>query len=287
VQQVVHLLIVGESQEGKSTTARALLHARARSDDILVLDPHGKFNQWDVPVVGIGRDWIAIDTAFTALNTELSRRCDPAEPVGRPLTIFIDEYPAIAAHCPGVKETFLALAREGAKPRMRLVVLTQDANVETLGISGQGAVRKNFTHLLLGTFAIQALPASRTQAWPAVLDQRGTQTIVDRSVLPKLADQPGKHTRVWQVPVSVSELPGVPLAGDIGDIDTDDTADIPHPDAERDILRNIPQGRIDTIRKASEKGLTRSDIAALMGGNRNKTMDVIKQVLEQVEDARA
>jgi NaMN:DMB phosphoribosyltransferase len=33
VQQVVHLLIVGESQEGKSTTARALLHARARSED--------------------------------------------------------------------------------------------------------------------------------------------------------------------------------------------------------------------------------------------------------------
>jgi hypothetical protein len=120
-----------------------------------------------------------------------------------------------------------------------------------------------------------------------VLDQRGTQTIVDRSVLPKLADQPGEHTRVWQAPVSVSALPGVPLAGDIGDIDTDDTADIPHPDAERDILRNIPQGRIDTIRKASEKGLTRSDIAALMGGNRNKTMDIIKQVLEQVEDARA
>jgi hypothetical protein len=69
--------------------------------------------------------------------------------VGRPLTIFIDEYPAIAAHCPGVKETFLALAREGAKPRMRLVVLTQDANVETLGISGQGAVRSLYSSALV------------------------------------------------------------------------------------------------------------------------------------------
>jgi amino acid permease len=46
------------------------------------------------------------------------------------LTIFIDEYPAIAAYYLGATETFLALAREGAKPRMRLVVLTRRWVVE-------------------------------------------------------------------------------------------------------------------------------------------------------------
>jgi hypothetical protein len=94
----------------------------------------------------------------------------------------------------------LVLAREGAKARMRLVILTQDANVETLGISGQGAVRCNFTRLLLRSFAVQALPESRGLAWPAMLEHRGSLRAVDRSHLPKLALQRTRRARVWEVP---------------------------------------------------------------------------------------
>jgi hypothetical protein len=261
-----------------------LLHARAATDDLLVLDPHGKFNPWGVPVVGVGRDWIAIDTAFTALREELSRRYRPGEPVGRPLTIFIDEYPAIAANCPEARATFLSLAREGAKPRMRLVVLTQDANVETLGISGQGEVRKNFTRLLLGSFAVQAMSACAPQRWPAVLEHRGTRTMVDRSALPKIAAHPVAQAPMWEVSVPVPASLGGPARADTADTGTPDTADTSRADAVPVDTSGIPQSRIDTIRKASEKGLTRKEIATLLGGNHNNAMRTIKQVLEQPEE---
>jgi hypothetical protein len=198
--------------------------------------------------------------------------------VDAPLTIFIDEYPAIAANCPSAKQAFLTLAREGAKARMRLVILTQDANVETLGISGQGAVRRNFTRLLLSSFAVQALPESRGQAWPAVLEHRGSLRVVDRSHLPKLALQRARRARVWEVPVPVS--PAGPFLAGTNDTDTIDTDDTSHSDAVLVDTSSIPQSRIDTIHKAAAKGLTRKEIAILLGGNHNKAMRLVKQVLE-------
>jgi hypothetical protein len=274
VQQVVHLLIVGESQEGKSTSARALLQARATTDTILVLDPHGKFNDWGVPVIGVGRDWAALDRAFVALGDELSRRYRPGEPVDAPLTIFIDEYPAIAANCPSAKQAFLTLAREGAKARMRLVILTQDANVETLGISGQGAVRRNFTRLLLSSFAVQALPESRGQAWPAVLEHRGSLRVVDRSHLPKLALQRARRARVWEVPETTAPTytAGTRLA--------DEPQALPATDGDGPDHDALTERRAQTIRTAAAKGLTRTEIATLLGGNHNRAMRLVKAVLE-------
>jgi hypothetical protein len=196
-RQVHHLLLVGESQEGKTTTARALLQARALTDTILVIDPHGKLNDWGVPVVGMGRDWGAIDEALIALEQELSRRYTPDEPLGEPLSIFFDEWPAIAANCPSAKRVLLALAQEGAKARMRLVVLAQQATVEGLGIKGQGDARRNFARLLLGSFALREIPDIAGQSWPAVLDWRGEMQSVDRQYLPRLVEQRTVQPHIW------------------------------------------------------------------------------------------
>jgi hypothetical protein len=205
LNKVHHLLVVGTTQEGKSTSVRALVKERARTDLVLVVDPHGKLNRWGVPAVGIGRRWTEIDQTFQALQDELSRRYREGEDIGHPLSIFIDEYPTIASNCSNAKRTFLDLAREGAKVKMRLVILTQSPNVEALGISGEGDARDNFSKLLLSSFAIRVFPDLEGSAWPAALEHRFSNVRVDRSRLLDLAERETPSPNVWQPPGDVIE----------------------------------------------------------------------------------
>jgi hypothetical protein len=205
LNKVHHLMVVGSTQEGKSTSVRALVKERARTDLVLVVDPHGKLNQWGVPAVGTGRNWSEIDQTFQALQNELSRRYRDGEEIGHPLSIFIDEYPTIAANCSHAQRTFLDLAREGAKVKMRLVVLTHSPNVEALGISGQGDARDNFSKLLLSSFALRVFPDLEGKPWPAALEYKASAMRVDRSRLLDLAESETPPPNVWQPPGDVIE----------------------------------------------------------------------------------
>lgn len=200
LNKVHHLMVVGSTQEGKSTSVRALVKERARTDLVLVIDPHGKLNKWGTPAVGTGRNWAQIDQTFQALQAELSRRYREDEEIGAPLSIFIDEYPTIAANCQHAQRTFLDLAREGAKVRMRLVVLTHSPNVEALGISGQGDARDNFSKLLLSSFALRVFPDLEGTAWPAALEYKASAMRVDRSRLLDLSERETPPPNVWQPP---------------------------------------------------------------------------------------
>jgi hypothetical protein len=277
VGDVHHLLIVGETQEGKSTTARALLIDRARTDSIVVIDPHAKLNGWGVPTIGDGRDFAAVDAALVALEAEMSRRYTPGEDIGAPLTIFIDEYPAIADECRHAKQAFLRLAREGAKVHMRLVVLTQDANVETLGIRGQGAARLNFARLLLSSFAVRECKALAGQAWGACLDWRGNLIIVDRSQLVRLSRRQVQARRWEPVPASddAPEMPEEPVPEPVPGTSTVGT-----PDTDAVLAGNLSE---DVVLVEVARRWSKNKAAAIVGGNRAAALARINALMEEHE----
>jgi hypothetical protein len=273
VGDVHHLLIVGETQEGKSTTARALLIDRARTDSIVVIDPHAKLNGWGVPTIGDGRDFAAIDAALVALEAEMSRRYTPGEDIGASLTIFIDEYPAIADECRHAKQAFLRLAREGAKVRMRLVVLTQDANVETLGIRGQGAARSNFARLLLSSFAVRECKPLAGQAWPAALDWRGSLIIVDRSQLVRLSRRQVQARRWEPVPAGddAPEMPGEPVPEPVPGTSTAGTISTAQSLTEDELIIHIAQN------------YSKNRACGFIGGNKQAALARINTLMEEHE----
>jgi hypothetical protein len=171
----IHLLIVGETHSGKSTSARAVLHGRIQAGDrIIILDPHATPRTWGgIVAVGAGRDFAAIETAMGELLAEMTRRYErlavDADYQPEPLSIFVDEWPAIQTACKKVASQFITeLAQEGRKAGMRLVMLTQSDLVASLGIEGKSDVRENFTMLLLGSKAIARADVSGL-TWPAAL----------------------------------------------------------------------------------------------------------------------
>jgi hypothetical protein len=193
-------MVVGETQEGKSTSVIALLREKAQRGSIIIIDPHEKLNDWGIPTANVGRDWGHIDQLMLALDAELSRRYLRGEDIGAPLTIIMDEVPAIMDECGNAPKTMMRLAREGAKVKMNLIIMTQDPNVESLKIQGQGAVRNNFSKLLLGSFAIKAYKDLEGKPWPAVLEHRGEKVRVSRARLPEIAQSDIGNVTIWNPP---------------------------------------------------------------------------------------
>ncbi len=142
-----HLLLLGKTGAGKTHLAEKLLSLLP--GDRLVISPHVRPNEFPgVPKVGIGRDYPAISEALAELEQEMQRRYEQyakSIDAGRWLNVVIDEYPAIAAYCKNASGVIQVLAREARKVRIRLVILSQGAEVKTLGIEGQGSLRECFT----------------------------------------------------------------------------------------------------------------------------------------------
>jgi len=285
VKDVVHLMIVGETGSGKSTAATALLVCRAQIDRVLILDPHARPGDWGgLPAIGRGRDYPAINEAFVALEQEMTKRYQLAadgKPYGQSLTIFIDEYPTIAANCKGASQAFKALAREGRKVDMRLVVLTQDANVKTLGVEGEGPVRESFSRLLLGSFAVKTLPIeAERQAFPAAFDYKGVVTAVSTVALPIYGKLRVNLARVWgdllepaaEQPLSLSLSPAdAPTierkTADSADSDSGDSA------------TKLSERRIKAVQRAARAGMSRTLIIDLLGISPNKGYVLLDEIL--------
>lgn len=119
-----HIDLIGQNTSGKTTLATAVLTERAKTDKVVILDLHAKFNGWaGLPAIGAGRDINAIAQAFSVLHTEFERRFRVGEAVGEPLTIFIDEYPALALLLPTIVPLVKQWLREAPKAGIRLVML--------------------------------------------------------------------------------------------------------------------------------------------------------------------
>jgi energy-coupling factor transporter ATP-binding protein EcfA2 len=172
VEHPAHLALLGDTGSGKSTLARVIEHARAATDKIVILDPHANLNNWcGLPTVGAGRNFAAIGAMIHMIHAEFQRRYDlpPGADLGEPLTVFIDEVPAIADEDKDLMPIIAKWLREGRKVGIRLCMLSQGGEVKTLGIEGQGSIRENFLFVRMGTFARNTAGIAPGEPYPAAL----------------------------------------------------------------------------------------------------------------------
>lgn len=182
-----HILLVGETNAGKSTAMRAIIGYR---QNVVVLDPHAAPEDWpNARVIGAGRDFEAIDDFMGQMQNELNRRAILRARGQRefiPMTVMTDEMPAIASNlgkaAMGIWRMWL---REGRKFGLYMVTSTQSTRVKTLGIDGESDVLKNFAAILyLGEVAMNQYPDLVVgQDRPAVLR---TKTMAQPVIVPNM-----------------------------------------------------------------------------------------------------
>ena len=192
-----HLMILGETGSGKSTICKFLVSQV--NAPCLIIDPHASPTDWrGFNVVGSGRNYQAIGEEFERLATLMQSRYEERDKgitQFDPLIVIIDEFPAIASALgKGATDTVKLLAREARKVSIRMCLLSQGAEVKTLGLEGEGSIRESFAMLRLGSFALthakqqKILEAIDNSDRPAMLDQLpcNLPSLSDNQTLPVL-----------------------------------------------------------------------------------------------------
>jgi len=146
--QVPHVFIIGPTGSGKTTFATAML--AERSGRIVVLTAKTDDSWGGLPFVSIDDTgtYTAMQAMFDQLDTDVRARLVASknkQPVGKPLTIVLDDYAVIAKECkPVAAQVFKLVARLGRSMRVRLVVLSTTGRVKSLDLEGEGDTLTNF-----------------------------------------------------------------------------------------------------------------------------------------------
>jgi hypothetical protein len=194
-----HLMILGETGSGKSTICKYLVSQV--NAPCLIIDPHASPTDWrGFTVIGSGRNYGDIATEFERLANLMQIRYEARDKgISQfdPLIVIIDEFPAIASSLgKGATDTVKLLAREARKVSIRMCLLSQGAEVKTLGLEGEGSIRECFAMLRLGNFATEKAKSLKDEQiktfidsaqYPAMLDDLPCQLPqIDRVNLPSL-----------------------------------------------------------------------------------------------------
>ena len=178
-----HILVLGETGSGKSTLVKFLVaNAVAPS---LVLDSHAAPDDWQsMTVIGMGRNYDAIGEEVERLVALMDARYEArgtGQKTFEPFIVILDEFPACVANLgKGFTENIMLLVRESRKVAIRLIVLSQGAEVKALGIEGQGSIRECFAIVALGKFATDKAKSMKDEPiksaiasaeYPAMLDE--------------------------------------------------------------------------------------------------------------------
>jgi hypothetical protein len=226
-----HVMILGETGSGKSTLCKYLVSQV--NAPCVIIDPHATPSDWQgFKVIGAGRKYQNIAAEFERLIALMQLRYE-ARDKGisqfAALVVIIDEFPAIASEL-GKDATAAVklLARESRKVSIKMVLLSQGAEVKTLGLEGEGSIRECFAMLRLGNFALTYAKQSKdigiseaisTSSRPAMLDNLPCN-------LPTLPD--------------AQSLPVLPLPRDYLDLLTNATGDTVQPSFESLIASSTP-----------------------------------------------
>ena len=269
-----HLMLVGETSSGKTTLARWVIARAASMATLIVLDPHAAPDDWHgVQVVGAGRQYDAINDLLAQLTDELDRRYqrraagDQTDP---PLLICVDEVPAIAAHCTAWPKFMAELSNEGRKVGMRLCILTQGRLVKMLNIEGRSDLRSNFAEVLLGVKAVAAMPNFQFGAnRPAALDLGGDR--LQAIDLSRIVDE---TNAIGETGSRSGAGPFWPSGTGTG------TSSQVVPSGS-----NAPEPLEPIIRNMAEEGMSRNQMARIIGGRKQDALDAIRRVLGEKEEA--
>lgn len=188
-----HLMILGETGSGKSTICKYLVSQV--NAPCLIIDPHAAPTDWrGFTVTGSGRNYEAIATEFERLASLMQIRYEARDKgISQfdPLIVIIDEFPAIASSLgKGATDTVKLLAREARKVSIRMCLLSQGAEVKTLGLEGEGSIRECFAMLRLGNFALSHGKQSKDKAIGEALENSDRPAMLDQLPcnLPILSD---------------------------------------------------------------------------------------------------
>ena len=259
-----HLLIAGGTGTGKTFTACYLLQGRQNA---YVLDPHDNGETWPghCSVTGGGRDFDAIAKTIGDMTTLLDNRFKMRE-MGSgghfdPVTLAIDELPAIVANHPETVNNLTQIAREGRKVGIFLMLLSQSVLVRTLRLEGQSDTRENFA-----TVKLHPLPPGQPKDTPR------TATVIIGDI-----NKPDSQEK-YLVPHALDLVPNafdlVPNVGKIGagtgslPVGTDGNQPQPGTAEESELIKAL-QGQGYSIGK----------IANLLGGRRQETLKRIQTTL--------
>lgn len=178
-----HLMILGETGSGKSTICKYLVSQV--NAPCLIIDPHASPTDWrGFVVTGSGRNYEAIATEFERLANLMQIRYEARDKgISQfdPLIVIIDEFPAIASSLgKGATDTVKLLAREARKVSIRMCLLSQGAEVKTLGLEGEGSIRECFAMLRLGNFALSHGKSLKDKAIGEVMETCDRPAMLDQ-----------------------------------------------------------------------------------------------------------
>lgn len=170
-----HVLLAAATGEGKTVTAKALIAQRLQGGSlVMVIDPHS--DAWfDLPIRGGGEDWTDVKAAIGEVYAEYRTRMqtrdryliETQKALGadhfQELTVLVDEAYLLRGELDHgskrVTNYWDLLARvlsSGArKVNISVILISQTANVEDLGISGP--LRRNFARIALDVGAIKEM----------------------------------------------------------------------------------------------------------------------------------
>ena len=271
-------IVVGDPGAGKTTFVRAMLTGFAQQGQVVVIDPHATANDWGVAAVGAGGDYAAVEACLGALGHELTSRyrhmLTHARPA--PLTVAIDEVPAIVLHRKATwRNVYPALVFEGRKAGIRTIVIAQSEQVAPLGLDGVGDVRASLCWVYLGAFAVKRCAAAAQMPYPAVLEWIGDPQLIDVCALPAYAKLPISPDALWQgeAATTAQTAPAEPPAAG-------DNREVEPPAAAPDPLSPKQQER---VRQLLQQGISSNAIVELIGGNRTRIWAAVKQLKHDLD----
>lgn len=218
-----HCLIVGDTGTGKSMLAQWL--AYQVGGEVCVYDPDAAPEEWaGLKVIGRRGDFTSIQEAMSADLEELQRRIEVRGEYGDKALAGLDsvliaeEFPLLKDEVPVAVDWLIKHARRGRKPKRFIIALSQDDNVKTLGIEGEGGVRKCFRMLRLGKFGVTHAKTLKDNALVEWLKSGKYRCMVDdqpcqlpdlnsyRMVMPRLQMASVSYPEVTAEPSDQSEL---------------------------------------------------------------------------------
>jgi hypothetical protein len=257
-----HLILYARSGAGKTTLVKAIM--ASRQGRFFYLSPKvGEFGVAypTVEVVNGEASYAPIETALQQVLREVGRRLTlGVQHQHEQLTIVLDDYATLKVHCPSAAKVLFQVGTIGRQLRMRLIICTTTKRVKGMGLDGLGDALDNFVE-------IELPKETRFVNGLLSLDSRDPLPI-DLADVEPLSRQELAAARWWQPPVSVS-----PVEGTQSDANTPNTPPI-HEAVQ------VGDTRQAVIRKAAAVGLTRKEIALIIGGNYNEAYAVVKQTLD-------
>jgi len=303
IDEQPHCLLGGKTKAGKTWLATALLERRIDAgSDLFIIDPHSS-------------DWMGLPTAgatnterreaLKAVLNEYLRRMAIREEHKRrtghelphdyfdPLVVLIDEANALLEeHGAEWKTVMKQVASGSRKVGISLMMLAQSPLVEDLGISG--AMRENFSRIALDERTCQTLidserdrdrklalqAAFRTMDRPAAAQISAQVWLLDRRGLSP--GQASSGARVWSGwnfaagRATVSVVPEPPA-----ELPKSDVLEPPGTGSGTTQNGNLGDAAAlePLLRKMVEQGFSRNQMANALGGNRQKTLTLIRAIL--------